>query len=91
MWPLSQTARRRRSSVAYAMADHMQTSLVIEALAVAARNIMIISDVTIFYSDRGSQYSVSTSQCTSHDFDDLTSELKIRRSVGRTEVCYDNA
>ena len=70
--------------VGYAMADHMRTSLVIEALAMAARNITIIPNVTIFHSDRGSQY-------TSQEFADFTTALQLRRSVGRTGVCYDNA
>jgi putative transposase len=70
--------------VGYAMADHMRTSLVSDALKMAARNIVIVPDVTIFHSDRGSQYC-------SQDFADLTAQLKVRRSVGRTGVCYDNA
>lgn len=70
--------------VGYAMAENMRTSLVIEALAMAARNINIIPDETIFHSDRGSQY-------TSQEFADFTAVLKVRRSVGRTGVCYDNA
>jgi len=35
----------------YAMAEHMRTSLVTDALAMAARNITIHRDVTIFHSD----------------------------------------
>jgi putative transposase len=70
--------------VGYAMADHMRTSLIVEALAMAARNITIIPDITIFHSDRGSQY-------TSQEFAEFCAALKIRRSVGRTGVCYDNA
>ena len=35
----------------YAMAEHMRTSLVTDALAMAARNITIHSGVTIFHSD----------------------------------------
>lgn len=66
------------------MADHMRTSLIVEALAMAARNITIIPDITIFHSDRGSQY-------TSQEFAEFCAALKIRRSVGRTGVCYDNA
>ena len=66
------------------MAEHMRTSLVTDALAMAARNITIHRDVTIFHSDRGSQY-------TSQEFADFTEGLGVRRSVGRTGVCYDNA
>lgn len=70
--------------VGYAMADHMRTSLVSDALKMAARNVTFISDVTIFHSDRGSQYC-------SQDFANVTGQLRVRRSVGRTGVCYDNA
>jgi len=38
----------------------------------------------IFHSDRGCQY-------TSEEFARKTRELNIRRSVGRTGICYDNA
>ena len=70
--------------VGYAMADHMRTSLITGALAMAARNITVDPGVTIFHSDRGSQYC-------SQEFADFTADLHIRRSVGRTGVCYDNA
>lgn len=70
--------------VGYAMAEHMRTELVTDALAMAARNGHIREGVTIFHSDRGSQY-------TSQEFADYTEILGIRRSVGRTGVCYDNA
>lgn len=70
--------------VGYAMADHMRTSLVTEALKMAARNVTFIPSVTIFHSDRGSQYC-------SQEFSDVTRQLGVRRSVGRTGVCYDNA
>lgn len=70
--------------VGYAMADHLRTSLVIDALAMAARNITIRPGITIFHSDRGCQY-------TSQEFADITGKLQIRRSLGRTGTCYDNA
>ncbi len=70
--------------VGYAMAEHMRTELVTDALAMAARNIDFIQDVTIFHSDRGCQY-------TSAEFAQFTDDLKIRRSLGRTGICYDNA
>lgn len=70
--------------VGYAMADHMRTSLVIDALAMAARSITVHPGATIFHSDRGCQY-------TSQEFAVFTTDLGIRRSVGRTGVCYDNA
>ncbi len=66
------------------MADHMRTSLVTDALKMAARNVTFIPNVTIFHSDRGSQYC-------SQEFAEVTGQLGVRRSVGRTGVCYDNA
>lgn len=68
----------------YAMAGHMRTELITDALDMAARNGHIRKDVTIFHSDRGSQY-------TSQEFADYTKRLGITRSVGRTGVCWDNA
>ncbi len=70
--------------VGYAMAEHMRTDLVTDALAMAARNGHIRSGTTIFHSDRGTQY-------TSEAFANYTRKLGIIRSVGRTGICYDNA
>jgi putative transposase len=42
--------------VGYAMADHMRTELVADALRMAARNVPFRHGDTIFHSDRGSQY-----------------------------------
>jgi len=70
--------------VGYAMADHLRTSLVVQALEMAARNVTIRPDVTIFHSDRGCQY-------TSEEFAAVTDRIGIRRSLGRTGTCYDNA
>lgn len=72
-----------KECVGYAMADHMRTSLVVAALDMAARNYPLADDA-IFHTDRGSQY-------TSADFAAHTAKLRIRRSVGRTGVCFDNA
>lgn len=70
--------------VGYAMADHMRTELVTDALAMAARNGHLRAGLTIFHSDRGTQY-------TSQEFADFTGKLGITRSVGKTGVCWDNA
>lgn len=70
--------------IGYAMAAHMRTELVTTALDMAAKNGHIRKDVTIFHSDRGTQY-------TSQEFADHTKKLGITRSVGRTGICYDNA
>ena len=70
--------------VGYAMAEHMRTELVSDALSMAARNLPFHRGVTIFHSDRGSQY-------LSAEFAAVATRLGVRRSVGRTGVCYDNA
>lgn len=70
--------------VGYAMADHMRTSLVTDALAMAARNGHLRRDLTVFHSDRGTQYM-------SQEFADFCRLRGITRSVGRTGICYDNA
>jgi putative transposase len=72
-----------KKCVGYAMADHMKTSLVIDALRMAVRNGHVKHNA-IFHSDRGCQY-------TSQQFADWTREHHIRRSMGRTGVCWDNA
>ncbi|MBF0698329.1 IS3 family transposase [Actinomyces bowdenii] len=70
--------------VGYAMADHMRTSLVCEAIDMAVRNCPTVKGETIFHSDRGSQY-------TSEQFSAHLGKYGIRASVGRTGVCWDNA
>jgi transposase InsO family protein len=72
-----------RRVVGYAMADHLRTSLVADALAnaVAARD----PDAgVIFHSDRGCQY-------TSAEFADLADDYQVVLSLGRTGQCWDNA
>ncbi|MFE3547031.1 IS3 family transposase [Nocardia sp. NPDC059177] len=70
--------------VGYAMADHMRTELVADALRMAARNLDFMPGETIFHSDRGAQY-------LSAEFASVTAEFGVLRSVGRTGTCYDNA
>jgi putative transposase len=72
-----------REVVGYAMADHMRTSLVTDAIEMAARNHQLAAGC-IFHSDRGSQY-------TSDDFAAALADLDMRPSVGRTGICFDNA
>ena len=43
--------------VGYAMADHMRTSMVCQAIDMAARRCPVEKGVTVFHSDRGSQYT----------------------------------
>lgn len=70
--------------IGWRFADHMETSLVADALkgAVARRGPDVAG--VVFHTDRGAQY-------TSHEFSDLCRGLKIRQSMGRTGVCFDNA
>jgi putative transposase len=70
--------------VGWAVADHMRTSLVLEALgnAVASRSPGI--GELIIHHDRGSQY-------TSNEYRDRLFAAGIIPSVGRTGICYDNA
>jgi transposase InsO family protein len=72
-----------RRVVGYAMADHLRTELVSDALAnaVAARG---PAPGVIFHSDRGCQY-------TSGDFAALAADCQIDLSHGRTGQCWDNA
>jgi putative transposase len=72
-----------KACIGYAMADHMRTDLVTAALDMAAANYRL-ADHAIFHSDRGTQY-------TSEAFAEHAAKLGLRRSVGRTGVCYDNA
>ena len=72
-----------RAIVGYAVADHMRTSLVTDALDMAIANRTPPAGV-IFHSDRGTQY-------TSGEFDTYCTKAGIRRSLGRTGICYDNA
>lgn len=72
-----------REVIGYAMADHMRTELVTDALDMAARN-HFLAPGCIFHSDRGTQY-------TSAEFAAKLDELDMRGSVGRTGICFDNA
>ena len=69
--------------VGWAIADHMRTELVENALKNAAATTVIALDA-IWHSDRGSVY-------TSTSFRTLVASLGMRSSMGRTGVCWDNA
>ena len=75
-----------RRLLGYAMADHMRTELVLDALgmAVDARGGPARVGGVIAHADRGSQY-------TSNDYLDFCRQRQLRPSVGRTGVCWDNA
>jgi putative transposase len=72
-----------RMVVGWQLADHMRSSLVTDALTMALHGGHVEADA-IFHSDRGAQY-------TSAEFDAFTRRKRIRRSLGRTGVCWDNA
>ena len=67
----------------YAVADHLRTSLIVEALAAALLTRQPPQGV-IFHSDRGCQY-------TSKEFADFCAGSGVIRSMGRRATCYDNA
>lgn len=75
-----------RRLLGYAMADHMRTKLVLDALsmAVEARGGAKRVGGVIAHADRGSQY-------TSNDYIDFCHRHGLKPSVGRTGVCWDNA
>jgi transposase InsO family protein len=72
-----------RRVVGYAMAGHLRTELIADALsnAVAARD---PEPGVIFHSDRGCQY-------TSAAYAALAEQEQVTLSVGRTGQCWDNA
>ena len=72
-----------KECIGYAIADHMRAELVIDALRMAARNYQLQPEA-IFHSDHGSNY-------TSDEFGRFLTSQRIRHSVGRTGICYDNA
>jgi transposase InsO family protein len=72
-----------RMVVGWQTAAHMRTALVTDALQMAIDGGHVTAGA-IFHSDRGTQY-------TSAAFDAFTAKNRIRRSLGRTGVCWDNA
>ncbi|MFI5979233.1 IS3 family transposase [Streptomyces sp. NPDC051452] len=72
-----------KAVIGWSMADHMKTTLISDAITMAAGRTNLAADC-IFHSDRGAQY-------TSREFRGRLDELGIRPSVGRTGVCWDNA
>ena len=72
-----------RKLVGWAVADHMRTSLVVDALDQALQNRRPDGKV-IFHSDRGSTY-------TSHDFAEFCENNNVTRCLGRAGSRFDNA
>jgi putative transposase len=73
-----------RRWLGYSMAGHMRTELVSDALNMAVSTRCGHVKGTIFHGDRGSQYM-------SGDYRKLVVGHKMRQSVGRTGMCWDNA
>jgi putative transposase len=69
--------------VGYALGEHFRTELIIEAMEMARRD-QRFEPGAIFHSDRGSNYM-------SGPFADYCRRYGLRKSVGRTGVCWDNA
>jgi putative transposase len=72
-----------KAVVGWAIGDDYKTPLIEKAIEMAARNHPLAGDA-IFHSDRGSNYTSST-------FAKTLKKHRIRQSVGRTGICYDNA
>jgi transposase InsO family protein len=72
-----------RRVVGWALADHMRTDLVADALRMACIQRRPPAGV-IFHSDRGCQY-------TSGDYAAVAAELGVTLSLGRKGQCWDNA
>ena len=73
-----------REVIGWAMASHMRTELIIEALAMARDHGRLAKTGVVFHSDRGSQY-------TSTEFQDWCASNGITQSMGAVGVCWDNA
>jgi transposase InsO family protein len=72
-----------RRVVGWAMADHMRSTLVADALRMAVESRRPLPGL-IFHADRGSQY-------TARDFTALLAGHAIRQSLSRPRQCWDNA
>ena len=69
--------------VGWQIADHMRTSLIVDALEMARLHGHLQPNA-IFHSDRGTQYA-------SAEFSMHCNKIGVRRSMGRTGACWDNA
>jgi len=72
-----------RKVIGWAMAEHMRTELIIDALAMAAGTGRLQPEC-VFHSDRGAQY-------TSNEFAAALRRHNMLGSMGRTGICWDNA
>lgn len=72
-----------RMVVGWQLADHMRTSLITDALAMAVKHGHVNAGA-VFHSDRGCQY-------TSAEFTRFCRANRVYTSLGETGVCWDNA
>jgi transposase InsO family protein len=73
-----------RRVIGWAIADHMRTELVLDALSAALGSRTPSGKGLLFHSDRGSQYA-------SHAFQDALANAGIECSMSRRGDCWDNA
>ena len=73
-----------REVIGWAMASHMRTELIINAMVMARDHGRLAKAGVVFHSDRGSQY-------TSTDFQDWCAANHVTQSMGAVGVCWDNA
>lgn len=73
-----------RRVVGHAMADHLRTELVLDALGMAILRRSVDRDRTIMHSDHGAQF-------TSWDFGQRLRNAGLIASMGSVGDCYDNA
>lgn len=78
--------------VGWSMNNHMRTELICDALSMAKTR-RAVKHNAIFHSDRGSQYTSDkfAQYCTDIERKGKKNHIPLRRSVGRTGTCYDNA
>jgi putative transposase len=69
--------------VGWQMAEHLRTSLIVDALGMAITHGHVDAGA-VSHSDRGARY-------TSGEFFRYCQKNTVRTSVGRTGVCWDNA
>ncbi|MFI9845867.1 IS3 family transposase [Nonomuraea sp. NPDC051941] len=72
-----------KAVLGWAMTDYYRTDLIKDAIRMAA-DTGLLQPGTVFHADRGSNY-------ISDEFGRFLTARQIRRSVGRTGVCYDDA
>jgi putative transposase len=72
-----------RMVIGWQLADHMRTSLVVDALGMALVHGRV-EPGAVFHADRGAQY-------TSTEFNRFCAGRRVRTSLGRTGICWDNA